>query len=36
MYQAWAEETMKRILNKLEQMHSEIGTKIPHGCRDGK
>ena len=36
MYQAWAEETMKRILNKLEQMHSEIGNKIPHVCRDGK
>lgn len=36
MYQAWAEETMKRVLKKLDQMHAEIGDGIPHVCRDGK
>ena len=34
MYQAWAEETMKRILGKLDQTLPAIGARFPHACVD--
>lgn len=34
MYQAWAEDTMKRILNKLDKTAPEMST-FPHVCKEG-
>ena len=34
MYQTWAEETMKRILKKLDTTLPEIGAGFPHACKD--
>lgn len=34
MYKQWAEETMQRILKKLDVTADEIGPRFPHVCKD--
>ena len=34
MYKQWAEETMQRILKKLDVTADEIGPRFPHICKD--
>lgn len=36
MEQTWAEQTMQRILKKLEKTAPQIGANFPHASKDGK
>lgn len=36
MYKLWAEETMQRILKKLDTTAPEIGARFPHVCKENE
>ena len=33
MEQAWAKETMQKVMNKMEQILPAIGAGFPHACK---